>query len=143
LKKALVLMLLTVLMFALPSCDDSSSGPSTQPLPTGTLWTLQAFELNDGTTINVIVVGEPPSYQVLFREDGQVEIRADCNGCGGTYETRGSALSIEVEICTQVYCGADSLDREFKAALSTASRFDYDGTDLVIVYPGGRLLFRM
>jgi heat shock protein HslJ len=142
-KKILVLMILPVLVFALPSCDGSSSGPSTQPLPTGVIWSLQAFERNDGTSISTIVVGEPPRYQVLFREDGQVEIKADCNGCGGTYESSGSALTIGIEICTQVFCGADSFDVAFKAALEAARSFTYNGTDLVIVYPLGRMLFRM
>ena len=142
-KRVHSLMFLLVLVVALPSCNDSSSDPSTQSLPTGVLWNLQAFELNDGTTVDVVVPGEGARYQVLFREDGRVEIKADCNVCGGTHETSGSALTIEVGGCTRAFCGDDSFDNEFKAALASTSRFAVVGEDLLLVYALGRMRFRM
>ena len=142
-KKVHVFMFVVVFMFVLPSCDGGSSDPSSRLLPTGVLWSLQAFELNDGTTVDVVVPGEAARYQVLFREDGRVEIKADCNVCGGTYETRGSALTIEVRGCTRAFCGDDSFDNEFKAALDSTSRFEVVGEDLLLVYALGRMRFRM
>jgi heat shock protein HslJ len=142
-KKVHVFMFVVVFMFVLPSCDGSSSDPSSRLLPTGVLWSLQAFELNDGTTVDVVVSGEAVRYQVLFREDGRVEIKADCNVCGGTHETSGSALTIEVGGCTRAFCGDDSFDNEFKAALDSTSRFEVVGEDLLLVYALGRMRFRM
>jgi len=142
-QKVRVFMLLLALALVLASCNDSSSDPSTQSLPTGVLWNLQAFELNDGTTIGVVVAGEAARYRVLFREDGRVEIKADCNVCGGTHETSGSALTIEVGGCTRAFCGDDSLENEFKAALASTSRFEVVGEDLLLVYALGRMRFRM
>lgn len=133
-KTGFVLLAVLVLTFACGS--DNTTGPTVQLF--GIQWKLQALELNDGTVSDVSL---PDNYTVLFRNDGNVEIRADCNGCGGVYEVRGNGISIDIHICTLIACPEGSLDSEFKAALQSVTRYQLGGTELTLFFPGGKLLF--
>lgn len=71
-------------------------------------------------------------YTVQFREDGTLQVKADCNRKGGTYSSDGKLLSIEITHSTTAACPEGSLEDEFVRALSAAAiHFLKDG-DLYI-----------
>jgi heat shock protein HslJ len=133
-KTGFVLLAALALTFACGS--DNTTGPTGQLF--GIQWKLQAFDFGSGTVVDVPV---PDDYRVLFRTDGDLEVRADCNGCGGTFEVKGNGISIDIHICTLIACPEGSLDGEFKAALQSVTRYQLGGTELTLFFPGGKLLF--
>ena len=132
---ALVVFFTLVVHFSCSS--DSSVGSSSQLF--GVEWKLQSFTLNGDAIVPVPV---PDNYSITFDPAGNnLSIRADCNGCGGTYAFKGAALSIDIGMCTQAFCGAGSLDKVYLAALDGAVRYTLAAGELRIFYPGGFLLF--
>ena len=120
------------------SCSSENSVGSSSQL-FGVEWKLQSFTLGNGAIVPVPV---PDNYSITFDPAGNnLSIRADCNGCGGTYAFKGAALSIDIGMCTQAFCGPGSLDKVYLAALDEAVRFTLDSGELRIFYPGGFLLF--
>ena len=134
-RTALLALLALFIPFACSS--DSSVGSSSQLF--GVEWKLQSFTLNNGAIVPLPI---PDNYSITFDPAGEnLSIRADCNGCGGTYALNGAALSIDVGMCTQVFCGETSLDKAYLAALEEAVRYTLASGELRIYYPGGFLLF--
>jgi heat shock protein HslJ len=133
-KTGIVLLAALALTFACGS--DSGTGPTLQLFEIQ--WKLQALELGGGTIIDVPF---PDDYTVLFRNDGNIEIRADCNGCGGVFEVKGNGISIDIHICTLIACPEGTLDSEFKAALQSVTRYELGGNKLALFFPGGVLRF--
>jgi heat shock protein HslJ len=118
----------------LAGCSDGGGSPP------GILatWQLQAFTLDDGTTLRT---DDPARYTVEFRADGRAHVRADCNVCNGSYFVDGSSLSFEPLGCTRAACPPESLDLRFTSALGTSEHYEIEGGSLVIVYEEGRMFF--
>ncbi|MBW2198948.1 MAG: META domain-containing protein [Deltaproteobacteria bacterium] len=64
---------------------------------------------------------DPSRYTVLFRPDGTLNIRADCNRAGGKYAIQTSALTVEVTHSTRAACPPDSLEQTFLQNLNSAA----------------------
>jgi heat shock protein HslJ len=123
-------------VFTLASCQSE-----TAPSPTSTIqgdWQLQAFQLNDGT---VVQVSDPDNYTIEFTAQGQAHVKADCNRCNGPYQTDGDAVTIQTMACTLAACPPDSFHDRYTAALGTAWSFVRADDALAINYQGGTMQF--
>lgn len=98
---------------------------------TGTVWQWVQTRYNDDRKA---VPAEPKSYTVEFREDGTLNVKADCNQKGGTYSTfeEEKRLSIEITHATMAACPEGSLEDEFVRALSAAAIYFIKDGDLYI-----------
>ncbi len=121
---------------ASPEQSSSASDPEAAPVePTlvGTVWqwmgTSSAMDGDD------LVVEASEKFTVVFNEDGSLNVQADCNVGGGSYEIDGSGIVIELGAFTRAYCGDDSLDGLFLEQLDTAVIFFFQDGDLFFDRP--------
>jgi heat shock protein HslJ/uncharacterized protein YraI len=78
-------------------------------------------------------IHEPRDYSLIFRADGTLEIRADCNMPFRTYETSGDQMSIDLGPTTLAECGPESLSSRFLEWLGQVSLFgSYDGRLIIV-----------
>jgi len=137
LKKYALLVLFAGL--TLTSCDTATLPSSVSEVQGN--WELQAFELNDGSTI---AVPNPEKFTARFNADDSLQLTVDCNRCNGSYEANGNNLTIEpLMACTLAYCGDDSLDSTYMAALGSISRYARQGQELLIDYADGTMRFNL
>jgi len=101
----------------------------------GAKWILEAIQYSDQ---NIVLIRRP--FSLLFKQDGTVDMVVDCNECFGTYEVgdNGSLSFLDHGSCTEVFCGDDSNDDAFHAALDTASRYEIIGRSLRIFFNNGQ-----
>ncbi len=107
---------------------------------TGIVWQWRQTLYNDDRKI---VPANPKDYTLQFREDGTINIKADCNMKGGTYTVEKNHLSLEITHSTMAACPEGSLEDEFARGLSGAAiHFIQDG-DLYIdlEYDSGTMRF--
>jgi heat shock protein HslJ len=105
----------------------------------GPLWRLDSFETRDD---GIITVQEPERYTLRFLDDGEVEVRADCNACSGLYRAAGSSLTVGPPLaCTEVYCGEASLHDAYLEALMSVRSYELEGSQLRLAYEAGTLRF--
>ncbi len=102
-----------------------------------TLWRWQS--INDRK--DEIIVDKPENYQIQFNPNGELGVKADCNGGGGTYKIKDDKLLISSIIRTQVFCGEQSLDGRFVKGLESARTFRVSGNFLFIESETGTLKF--
>jgi heat shock protein HslJ len=134
-KYGLILLLAT---FAVASCDTATI-PSTVSEVQGQ-WELQAFELNNGSTVTI---PNPEKFTARFDADDTVNLTVDCNRCRGSYEAEGNSLTLGLMACTLAYCGDDSLDSDYMAALGSVSNYARHGQELLIDYADGTMRFSL
>jgi heat shock protein HslJ len=98
---------------------------------TGTVWQWVQTRYNDDRKV---VPADPKNYTVQFREDGTLNVKADCNQKGGTYSASAEEkrLSIEITHSTMAACPEGSLEDEFVRALSAAAIYFIKDGDLYI-----------
>lgn len=88
---------------------------------------------------------DPKNYTVQFREDGTLNVKADCNQKGGIYKysPEEKRLSIEITHSTMAACPEGSLEDEFVRGLSGAAIYFMHGGDLYIdmKYDSGTMRF--
>jgi heat shock protein HslJ len=106
--------------------DDAARG---QPSLTGTTWQwVQTLYHNDKRT----APAKPGMYTIRFREDGVVDVRADCNRKGGTYSLQGKRLSINITHSTMAACEPGSLENEFVRNLTAGTNYFFRGGNLYV-----------
>jgi heat shock protein HslJ len=134
-KKLLPLLALAGLLIVSLTACGGASGSGGDPLD-GTSWTLNAYSgtsLIPGTTVN------------LTFEGGELSGSAGCNHYFGSYEVRGSTITIEGVGMTEMFCmepeGVMEQEKVYLSALSAAQTFQVDGGRLVIASSGGDLTF--
>ncbi len=104
---------------------DTAAGPQL----TGLVWEwLGTSYSND----KQFIVKWPARYSVLFAAAGAVQLLADCNNGGGSYQTEGSSLSLDVAASTKKACEASSKSQKFIDELNQAASYVFDGENLVI-----------
>ena len=59
---------------------------------------------------------------VTFKDDGTVDIKADCNDASGTYTLDGANVTIEVGAATLAACPGDSRSEQFLQLLGDAAQ---------------------
>lgn len=69
-----------------------------------------------------VAVETPASYRVVFKDDGTVDIKADCNNAFGTFTLDGASVNIEVGPATLMACPGDSRGEQFLQLLGDASQ---------------------
>jgi heat shock protein HslJ len=104
------------------------SGGQTSRLE-NTVWRWQSAQTADGE----IKVDKPENYEIRFKPNGELEVKADCNGGGGKYQSEGSKLTVSTIIRTQIFCGENSLDnRYFVPGLESARSYRIENNMLTI-----------
>jgi heat shock protein HslJ len=90
------------------------------------------------------VVPDPAAYTIVFSDDGQVAIKADCNNANGAYTLENDALTITIGPVTRAACPPGSLSDLMLASLSQVDSYLIDGGDLVLrtAETGDNMLFR-
>jgi len=99
------------------------------PRITGTVWQWAQTLYNDDRKA---VPAYPENYTLQFREDGTLNVKADCNLKGGAYSTDGKLISIEITHSTMAACPEDSLEDEFVRNLTAAAIFFFKDNDLYL-----------
>lgn len=105
-------------------------------------WRLQRMRLPGGR--DVITIPDPSRFTVEFAADDRLLVRADCNGCGGSYtlEDRND-LAVSQLACTLIACPGAPLDSQFLGILTDAMTAEVDGGELEIrSKQGGELVFK-
>lgn len=74
------------------------------------------------TATEEVTVETPASYMVTFKDDGTVDIKADCNDAAGTYTLDGANVTIEVGAATLAACPGDSRSEQFLQLLGDAAQ---------------------
>lgn len=69
------------------------------------------------------IPGKPENYTVQFREDGNIDAKADCNRKSGNYTIRGKKMTVTVTISTMAMCEEGSLEEPFVKDLTAADSF--------------------
>jgi len=105
---------------------------------TGQTWRLRSLERPDGSVVT------PPAGTFTIRfepQGGRLEIQADCNGCGGTYDLDGDDLLVSPVACTRVFCPSAPFDTEFVRLAEAATKVQRADGGLVLRSPAGVLRF--
>lgn len=107
---------------------------------TGTVWRWEQTQYSDDRTE---VPTDPGNYIVQFRDDGTLNVKADCNQKGGTYSLEEGRLSIEITHSTMAACPDGSLEDAFVRGLSAAAIYFIREGDLWIdlKYDSGTMRF--
>ena len=119
--KKTMLILLVLLALSLGACNAESPTPT--PAPVDTVEPLPAgFESLAGTTWMWVdftdqdqqfEVDGPEYYLMNFKEDGSVNIKADCNRALGEYTDEIGVFSIAVGPVTRALCVESSRSDQF------------------------------
>ena len=125
------LALFGVLMLA--ACSESVMGPSDLQ---GGAWRLASMETETGGRF---VPDDPSRFTVEFNADGTVGVRADCNGCGGSYTLNGDDLTVGPLVCTLIACETGR-GQEFASLIDGTASVEREGRELEIESPDGELV---
>ena len=87
------------------------------------------------TPVEKIIAPAPERYTILFKEDGTVQARFDCNRGGGSYSISPGKLSFSPLISTRMACPPDSLDSVFMRDLQRATSFFLENGALYLELP--------
>lgn len=93
-----------------------------------TIWRWQSSESATGK----MTVEKPENYQIEFKADGKIFLKADCNGGGGSYATEDNNISFARIFTTKIFCGEKSFDNRFLRGLESARSFRIEGNTLSI-----------
>jgi heat shock protein HslJ len=95
------------------------------------------------TTNETTTVSNPENYTIIFRTDGTLDGKADCNTFSGTY-TQENDFSIKLGASTMMYCGDASMDQQYLELLGSVAAGGPDSEGgLALETAGGeqRMLF--
>jgi heat shock protein HslJ len=89
------------------------------------------------------VVPDPQNYTLTFFADNTVGIKADCNVVGGEYTLSGNSLTIQLGPSTMAFCGEQSLDKIYLAALTKVNSAGMEDGRLILHFAdsAGRMGF--
>ena len=94
------------------------------------------------------VVPDPENYTIVFRRDGQFEVRADCSTGSGTYILEDKRLTLELGPMTPdtgsaASCGEESLHDQYLQLLGQVSGYRWEDGWLVLILGDetGRMIF--
>ena len=81
-----------------------------------------------------VVPSDPKNYTVQFRDDGTLNVKADCNQKGGAYSVSPTERTVSIEITpsTMAYCPEESLEEEFIRGLTAGAIYFIKDGDLYI-----------
>ena len=134
--------LLAYLMFTLliAACTQAAISTPTDSIQ-DIVW--QWTSATNKTTNETTTVSNPENYTIIFRTDGTLDGKADCNPFSGTY-TQENDFSIKLGASTMMYCGDASMDQQYLELLGSVAAGGPDGEGgLALETAGGeqRMLF--
>ncbi len=92
-------------------------------------WQLVAIHsFND----SVFTPDEPENYLLRFRMENRLQIEADCNQAGATWEFDGEALSITALVTTRKLCNAPSLFNRYIMTLQQTGSASLQADSLIL-----------
>ncbi len=108
--------------------NGSSNGGGNQPGDSGerlknTVWRWESADDASGK----ITIEKPENYQIEFKPDGKLLLKADCNGGGASYKADGGQIEVTKIFTTKMFCGEASLDNKFLQNLEAARTFTIEG----------------
>jgi heat shock protein HslJ len=109
----------------------AQEGVQVDPGLLGRVWRWYEFV----SPVDTIVVDAPNLYTVEFKDDGTIQVVADCNRGSGSYSASDGSISFGPMAMTMAVCGPDSLSDEFVRALSAAAVYGLDGDTLLLDLP--------
>lgn len=134
----------------LASCEESSLYPTdTAPKPQasdnqgltidqiiGREWKLQSFEVVGG---EITSIRDGREYSISFTGPSTLRGKSDCNTISASYSTGNNyAISISAIGSTRAFCGSESRDMDFNAALELATSYKATSAWLRIFYDGNK-----
>ena len=131
-KRTSTILLLTVLSIVL--IVSAACFPPATPVPpaatnpnsiTNIVW--QWTNVSNKTTGETTAVPNPQGYTIVFRDDGTLSGKADCNEFTGTY-SQESGFSIAIGAATMAFCGEASLDNDYLQLLGSVAAGGPDGS---------------
>ena len=136
-----------VVTVALAACaPEATPTPVPTPTPSNTItdidwqWASVTTKATDETTY----VPRPANYTIIFKTDGTLTGKADCNSFSGTYSQQ-NGFSIKLGPTTMAFCGEASLDTQYLQLLGSVAAGGPDGAGgLALETAGGeqRMLFK-
>lgn len=135
--------LLAYLMFTLliAACTQAAISTPTDSIQ-DIVW--QWTSATNKTTNETTTVSNPENYTIIFRTDGTLDGKADCNTFSGTY-TQENDFSIKLGASTMMYCGDASMDQQYLELLGSVAAGGPDGEGgFALETAGGeqRMLFK-
>jgi heat shock protein HslJ len=100
----------------------------------GPVWQWQRTQLGSAP---VVVAAAPERYTLAFDAGGRVNVRADCNRGGGSFDVDGTAMKFGAIALTRMGCPPGSQDAEFLRSLVQAARYTIDRGELVLTLADG------
>ena len=117
-------------------CGGSSSvtGPSDV---VGVTWQLKQLQ-----RAGAVVVSPPAgSFFLRFADAERVDVRADCNACGGSYSLTGARLTLGPLACTRAFCPSAPFDTDYVQLAEAATAVERSGEVLILRSTAGMLRF--
>jgi heat shock protein HslJ len=103
----------------------------------GITWRLQSLQ-----RVGTVAVSPPAGeFFLRFADDGRLDVRADCNGCGGTYSMTIGRVSVSPLACTRAFCPSSPFDTEYVRLAEAATTVERDGEALILRSSVGMLRF--
>lgn len=99
------------------------------PSLTGKVWQWTHTRYNNDQRT---VPARPEHYTLQFSEDGQINVKADCNLKGGTYALDDKKLTLTLRMSTMAACEPGSLEDEFVRNLTAATIYFFMNGDLFL-----------
>jgi heat shock protein HslJ len=149
LRRTIAVVLFIALTLLATACQPAATATPTPSTSTsefvlqGIEW--QATDLTDNISGNKVVIPKSQDYTIIFRVNGTLEGKADCNSFSGRYTQDNGGITITVDTTTQAYCGDTSLDQQYLTFLGTVVAGGPDGQgNLALENAGGtkRMLFQ-
>lgn len=134
----LVYLLFTLLIVACTQAATSTPTDSIQDI----VW--QWTRVSNKTTNETTTVSNPENYTIIFRTDGTLQGKADCNTFSGNY-TQENGFTITLGAYTRAFCGEASLDQQYLELLGSVAAGGPDGAGgLALETAGGeqRMVFK-
>ncbi len=117
-----------ILLSAIPGLPASTLAQDIIDLA-NTSW--QLVEIHS-TADSVFVPRNPESYLLRFRMENRLQIEADCNQAGATYNVEGSKLSLTDLVSTRKLCVSPTLFNRYILNLIRAESLRMDGENLIV-----------
>ena len=103
----------------------------------GTSWRLQSLERADRS----VITAPAATFTLRFADEFRLEVRADCNSCGGAYVFTPAVFEVGPLACTRVFCPTAPFDTEYVTLIESATAVEQDGDTLFLRSPAGVLRF--
>jgi len=95
----------------------------------GVSWAWDGSQYNNDTEIRAM---DGHNYRLSFKDDGSVQIQADCNRVHGSYIAKGKSLLIQSGPSTRMACGPNSQDQQFLRDLQGVAVWFFKKGDLYL-----------